>query len=128
MTWLTLLLTFKIGFTAVFVALPMLLLPASAFEARLGVDVRAAPYIRLYGWALIALLVGYAGGIAQAQAGQFPWGVVTMGLVSNLGATALMLSPWGKGPSPIMPIVFGSIAAGLLVSACFPAKALLHVF
>lgn len=128
MTWLALLFLFKIGFTAIFAALPMLLLPASAIQARLAVNAEALPYIRLYGWALAALLVGYGGAIPVAEAGQMPWGIVVMGIVSNVGATLLMLSPWGKSPSRTMPLVFGSIAVGLVLCAWFPQAALNRAF
>lgn len=128
MTWLALLLLFKIGFTAIFAALPMLLLPASRIEARLAVDVSAVPYIRLYGWALVALLVGYGGAIPVAEAGHMPWGVIVMGVVSNVGATLLMLSPWGTRPSRTLPLVFGSISVGLVLCAYFPQVALHRAF
>jgi hypothetical protein len=128
MTWLALLLLFKISFTMIFVALPMLLLRASRIEARLAIDASAVPYIRLYGWALVALVAGYGGGIPPAEAGHMPWGVIAMGIVSNAGATLLMLSPWGTSPSRAMPLVFGSIAVGLVLCACFPQAALRHAF
>lgn len=128
MTLLTLLLLFKIGFTALFAALPMLLLPADGIRQRLGIDAAALPYIRLYGWALMALLVGYAGGVVEAEAGHMPWGVVTMGLVSNGGAALLMLTPFARVGSLAMPAVFGGIAVGLLAALLAPATALSHAW
>lgn len=128
MTWLTLLLLFKIGFTAVCAVGPLLLTPTDRLQVILGVDRAAAPYMRLYGWALVALLVGYAGGIPLAEAGSMPAGVVTMGITSNAGAAILMLTPWGRGPSPLMPTVFGMIAIGLVLALVFPDIALSSAF
>lgn len=124
MTFLTLLLLFKIAFTALFAALPMLLLPGASVQARIGVDAAALPYIRLYGWALIALLTGYASGIFAAEAGVMPWGIVVMGLVSNGGAALLMLTPYARLQSASMAAVFGLIALGLGAALMWPEAAL----
>lgn len=124
MTFLTLLLMFKIAFTALFAALPMLLLPGASVQARIGVDAAALPYIRLYGWALIALLTGYASGIFAAEAGVMPWGIVVMGLVSNGGAALLMLTPYARLRSAGMAAVFGLIALGLGAALVWPEAAL----
>lgn len=128
MPWLTLLLLFKIGFTALFCALPMLLLPTREICRRLGVDRAAVPYIRLYGWVLVALLTGYAAGVVDTLHGVMPWGVVVMGLVSNGGATVLMLTPFGRTQSAAMPLVFGLIALGLAGALLLPDLALRHAW
>jgi hypothetical protein len=97
-------------------------------QTRLKIGAEALPLVRLYGVSVSALLVGYAGGIAPAEAGVFPWGVVLMGIVSNVGATIGMLVTGGWRVSVAAPIVFGGIALALMVAAVWPAIALTHVF
>ena len=128
MTYLSLLLAFKIAVTAVTVSLPFLLLSGAQLQARFKIGADALPLARLYGVAVTALLVGYAGGFAPAQAGVFPWGVVTMGIVSNLGATVGLVVTGGWRTSLAAPLTFGAIALALIVAALMPATALTRAF
>ena len=124
MTWLSLLLVFKIAYTLLAAAGPMLLLPRERVSSVLGVGVEAVAIVRLYGMALLALLVGYGSGIPASEAGVFPVGVVAMGIVSNAGATALLLGTGAWRRTPLAAPVFGLIALGLVVSAAAPAASL----
>lgn len=124
MTWLSLLLIFKIAFTAIAAALPLLFLPAKKVAATLGVAESAAPLARLYGMALIALLVGYASGVPVAEEARMPWGVVAMGIVSNTGATSLLLTTGMAKRSPFSAPVFGAIAVLLAAATFAPTVAL----
>lgn len=128
MTWLTLLLVFKIGFTAIVVSAPLLLMPAERVSSlyRLGAD--AVPLCRLYGVAVTALLVGYASGIAPAQHGVFPGGVVAMGIASNAGAPAVLLLTGRWRGARLPTFVFAAIAVALLASAVAPSAALSRIF
>ena len=128
MTYLALLLIFKIVVTAVTVSLPFLALPGARLQAQFGIGADVLPLARLYGVAVTALLVGYAGGFAPAQAGVFPWGVVIMGIASNLGATLGLIVTGGWRRSIAAPIIFGAIAAALIASALSPALALTRAF
>ena len=79
------LLWIKIVGTLLFAALPLLLVPEPLY---LWLGFPPQPtllFLRLYGLSTLALLVGYHGGIELARAGQFPRGVLRMGLVSNGG-------------------------------------------
>ena len=88
------LLWIKIIGTALAAALPMLLTPASVYEW-LGFPPQPTMlFLRLYGLSTLALLAGYYGGIEQARRGEFPRGVLRMGLVSN-GGQGLMLAAAG---------------------------------
>jgi len=127
-TYLALLLIFKIVVTAVTVSLPFLALPGAKLQAQFGIGADALPLARLYGIAVTALLVGYAGGFAPAQAGVFPWGVVIMGIASNLGATIGLIVTGGWRRSIAAPIIFGAIAAALIASTLSPALALSRAF
>jgi hypothetical protein len=84
------LLWIKIIGTGLGAALPVLLVPASVY-LWLGFPPQATMvFLRLYGLSTIALLVGYYGGIEQVRRGEFPAGVLRMGLVSNGGQGLLM--------------------------------------
>jgi hypothetical protein len=79
------LLWIKILGTAAAAALPMLLTPESVYLWLGFPQQPTMVFMRLYGLATAALLVGYFGGIQQAERGDFPRGVLRMGLVSNGG-------------------------------------------
>ncbi len=128
MTYLTLLLAFKIVVTALMVSLPFVFLPAKHLQARFNLGAEALPLARLYGIAVTALLVGYGGGIAPAQAGVFPWGVVAMGIFSNLGATIGLFVTGAWRRSVAAPIIFGGIAVALVFAALLPSVALTRAF
>ena len=81
----------KILVTLLCWSLPLLLLPATVFEA-LGVASRQdAIFLRLLGWAWLALCVGYGFGLQAARARQAAPGPVWTGIVSNGGAGLLLL-------------------------------------
>jgi hypothetical protein len=80
--------------------------------------------IRLYGVAITALLVGYGFGIPTANSGQFPRGVVYMGLVSNVGAALLLLQSSKTRITFLLGIFFAVIATGLIVFLIKPDLAL----
>lgn len=124
MTALGVLLTIKIGLTAVTAVLPMMLLPASVITRRLGIEPAAVGYIRLYGVALTALLVGYAGGLVTLADGVFPTGVVWMGLVSNGGAAIALVVTGVHRRLPLAAPMYGLIALGLAAALVWPAFAM----
>lgn len=128
MSYLALILAIKIAVTALGVSVPLLLFPAARVQALFQIGGDAMPLARLYGVAVTALLVGYASGFAPAAAGVFPWGVVVMGIVSNAGATAMLIVTGGWRRAKASPFVFGAIAAALIWAALFPAAALSRVF
>lgn len=124
MSWLSLLLIIKIAVTTILVAAPFLLLPTSKLEIVTNITAPTSLFFRLYGVAIAALLVGYAFGIPAAEAGRFPWGVVCMGTVSNVGAVIFLLvhSPDSKNRVPAA--FFGLVALGLIAAMAMPAGAL----
>ena len=124
MSILTALLLVKIAVTALLVCLPFLLLPQRKLERLLQVKARNSTLFRLYGVAMLALLVGYGFGVAQTLNGHFPWLVVTVGVVSNAGA-ALVLGLFGSGRQNRMAAAFfGGIAVLLVLSAFWPELAM----
>ncbi len=124
MTLLDLILITKILGTGAFVGLPLVLLPAGALVTRLAVGAAAVPYLRLYGVAILALLVGYAFGFSPFIDGEFPWGIVTMGIVSNgLGAITQLLTG-GFRTAKGVTVLIAMIAIALIFCALNPAFAL----
>lgn len=94
---------FKIGATVFFWCVPLILFPAAVLEA---VGLPAQPsylFVRMLGWAYLALCVGYAFGLRAALAGERAAGPIWVGIVSNGGACAYLVyfgaigtwSSWG---------------------------------
>ena len=110
MSRLSLLLAYKIIVSLILVVIPFLLLPAEQI-AQITQTEGADPSIyRLYAVAVLALLVGYGSAIPAAQKGHMPCGILSMGLVSNGGATLILLT-LGEGTSSLFFAgIFGSIA------------------
>ena len=122
MTYLDIILLAKIVGTGLFVGLPFLLIPAPKLIKLLQIEgaEAAMPLIRLYGWAVIALLVGYYFGFSWMTGDTFPTGVVTMGLVSNAGAAVLLIvtGAWRRAQTLTIPLtVFLGLIAGALAFA-----------
>lgn len=124
MTYLTLLLAVKIAVTFLLVAAPFLMFPRAKLEKAMGVAAQSSTLFRLYGVAVLALLVGYGFGIPAAQSGHFPWGVATMGAVSNGGAALALVFSGAAARNPAMAGFFIAIVAGLVASMLFPGLAL----
>lgn len=120
---LALLLIVKIAVTAVVVAVPNLLFP-------LGKLLPGAPaggllvLFRLYGIAILALLVGYGVALQEVFKNRFPRGLIFMGLVSNAGAVAVVLAFGGRHAIDGGMIFFASIAFLLLLSLIRPDLAM----
>lgn len=114
MSYLALLLVTKITVTAFLVVLPFLFAPLAKLEVTTRVSAKSTLFFRLYGIAIAALLVGYGFGIPAAENGQFPWGVVSMGLVSNAGAAFLLLRASKPSSSGFWPGTFFALVAVVL--------------
>jgi len=129
MTYLDLVLLAKIVGTAMFVGLPFLLLPAPRLIGLLQIEGAepAIPLIRLYGWAVIALLVGYSFGFSWIANGDFPVAVVTMGLVSNAGGTALLVLTGAWRKALPMTLFLGAIALSLAFAIFNPGAAMQYL-
>ncbi len=122
MTYLDLILLAKIAGTALFVGLPFLLIPAPRLIGILQIEgaEAALPLIRLYGWAVVALLVGYSFGFSWMTGSVFPIGVVTMGLVSNAGASVLLVITGAWRQALPMTIFLAAIALSLVFAIVNP--------
>lgn len=121
---LSILLWIKIVGTLLPVALPLLLLPEERIQQRSGFAASDPALYRLYGMAVLALLVGYAGGYVQVLQGEYPIGVVAMGFASNAGACLILLATGRGKRAPWEPAFFGLVAVGLALSFLFQEAAL----
>lgn len=120
MTRLTALLLFKIAISMVTIVIPFLMLPHDMIAQVMGTEGATPSLYRLYGMAVLALLVGYASAIPQAQRGELPTGIVLMGLVSNTGGAAIPLILGAEGAALYLSLVFGAIAVLLAITLISP--------
>jgi len=72
MSLLSILLLIKILVTSITVAFPFIALPSHKLERVTNIRAPNSQLFRLYGVAILALLVGYGFGIQQAETGIFP--------------------------------------------------------
>ena len=121
---LSVLLWIKILGTFFPVAAPLLVFPKARIDALSGFSPSAVSLYRLYGMAVLALLVGYTGGYFQVVDGVFPIGVLAMGFVSNAGAFLVMLLTGRARKTPLSAAFFGFIAAGLAAAFIFEDAAM----
>ena len=119
MSPLSILLLIKIATTGLGVALPFLFMSKTQLEKITNIHASSPLFFRLYGMAILALLVGYGFGIQQSESGHFPWGVVSMGLISNGGAAYLLLTGNSRKENKYLGIFFGLVAVALIVSVMF---------
>ena len=125
MNALGLVLAVKIIVTIIFVAVPFLLLPQEKLRARFRTEgAGSGTLFRLYGVAMLAILANYAYGLWAAMHGQFPWGVIAMGVISNGGAVlvSLWMGAWRRAKA--LNALFAAVAITLLLAALFQRQAL----
>lgn len=125
MTALTLLFFIKILITLIMVATPFILLPKAKLEAAMAIKAKSTSLFRLYGVAILALLFGYAGGAWQVSQGVFPLGVIIMGIVSNGGATLVLLKTKAASRNKFLTVFFGIVTTCLLLVLAFPKIAIM---
>lgn len=108
----------KIAVTLLCWSLPLLLAPAWV-STLVGVAADP-PYLfqRLLGVAYLALCLGYGSAYREAGAGRFPAQAIWVGLVSNGGATLVLLAVLpGVWADPTARILMGASAAVTLLIA-----------
>jgi hypothetical protein len=108
----------------VLVVLPFLFFPKLKLEKATQITAPTPTFFRLYGVALFALIVGYSFGIQSAENNIFPLGVVFMGLVSNGGATSILLLSRKTRQNLTLGFFFAFVTIALTVAIVFPEAAL----
>ena len=114
------LIAFKILVTFLFVCLPFLVLTTARLSALTGVSDSSGQIFRLYGVAILGLLIGYATAFPTLNAGSFPWGIVAMGVISNGGATLVLSMGRPSVTRRLFAPLYGSIFVALVLSMIFP--------
>lgn len=114
--------TLKIVATVTVWCAPLILFPASLLEAMGLPRADITIFLRLLGWAYLALCVGYAFGLRSALHGRRAIGAIWMGIVSNGGAGALLLyfgltGAWLSWGSFVQYLAWTSAMAALLIAA-----------
>ncbi|TCL08120.1 hypothetical protein BXY66_0153 [Shimia isoporae] len=120
MTLLTYVLILKIAISLLCLVAPYLLLPSARLDTITWLPKGTPLMYRLYGTAILALLVAYGSGNYSLAHGIFPWGIVLMGIVSNLGATAYMLMSQQRRALRGGIAFFGAIGLLLVAAALMP--------
>lgn len=112
---------FKISATVLVWCLPLLLLPAPYIEAAGFPPQESYMFVRMLGWAYLALCVGYSFGLRAALAGKRAPGPIWVGIVSNGGACAYLLyygmtGAWTGWGGLVQFVGWGSAAATFLIT------------
>ncbi len=128
MTYLSVVLLFKITITLATIVLPFMVFPKEKLNKLTQVQAASVTLFRLYGVAVLAILVAYAGGIYQLSLGELPITVLLMGLVSNAGAVLVLIISKAVERSLFHTVFFSTIAVLLAVAVMNPQLALQKVF
>ena len=113
---------FKIAATIVAWCVPLILLPVSWLEALGFPQQETYMFVRMLGWAYLALCVGYWFGLQASLQGKRAMGPIWVGIVSNGGACLYLLyfglsGTWTSWGMTIQVIAWGSVAATALIAA-----------
>ena len=115
-------LVFKIAATVVVWCVPLLLFPASLLEALGFPEQDSYMFVRMLGWAYLALCVGYSFGLQASLQGKRLMGPIWVGIVSNGGACLYLCyyglsGAWSQWPGVIQFIAWSSAVATALITA-----------
>ena len=110
----------KIALTLLFWCVPLLLFPPAHIEWVGFPPQDSYLFLRLLGWSYLALCVGYAFGLRAARDGERAMGPIWTGIVSNGGASVLLIvfgigGAWSSWGAPAQALMWGSaLATGLI--------------
>lgn len=113
---------FKISATVLFWCLPLIFFPATVLEA---VGFPAQPtymFVRMLGWAYLALCVGYGFGLRASLQGHRAPGPIWVGIVSNGGACVYLIffgvaGTWSSWGGFIQFVLWSSVAATAAITS-----------
>lgn len=123
-------LIFKITGTILLWCVPLLLLPAQTLESIGFPTQQNYMFVRLLGWAYLALCVGYFFALQASLKGRRLMGPIWVGIVSNGGACLYLLyfglaGAWSGWSLAVQVIAWGSVGATALITAglwCYGVK------
>ena len=112
---------FKIAATLIVWCLPLILMPASWIEAAGFPKQESYMFVRMLGWAYLALCVGYWFGLKASLAGKRALGHIWVGIISNAGACICLsyygaVGTWALWGGLIRFVGWGSVAATFAIT------------
>ena len=112
---------FKISATILVWCVPLILTPAAWFEAFGFPEQQTYMFVRMLGWAYLALCVGYCFGLKESLRGRRAMAPIWVGIVSNGGAFLYLLyygaiGTWAAWGIALQVIGWGSVLASLLIT------------
>ena len=121
MSNLAIVLLFKIAGTMALWCLPLIFFPASVLEMAGFPQQPSYMFVRMLGWAYLALCVGYGFGLRAALAGQRLMGPIWTGIVSNGGACVYLwyygiMGAWTEWGFSVQFVAWGSAVATALIT------------
>ena len=128
MTILSFILIAKILVTIGAIILPFLFAKPEFLDKRAGFGQPNLPFYRLYGMAILALVVAYSGGLIETLQGIYPTVIVAMGLTSNLGAALIMIATGYVRNQRLLTAFFATIGLGFACSTLSPDLAMLVIW
>ena len=114
--------------TLFIVVIPFLTFKAETLADLTGLASPDLAFYRLYGIAILALLVAYSGGLQQTLNSTYPIVIVAMGTVSNLGAALVMILTGYASDQILGTVFFAAVGVGFAISAAFPDWVMRKVF
>ncbi|MFO1408255.1 MAG: hypothetical protein U1F08_12110 [Steroidobacteraceae bacterium] len=113
---------FKIAATVAFWCVPLILFPAAVLEALEFPKQPSYMFVRMLGWAYLALCVGYAFGLRASLQGQRAAGPIWVGIVSNGGACGYLAyfgatGAWADWGGFVQFVLWSSVAATAAITA-----------
>lgn len=114
-------LIFKILATVMVWCVPLILFPVSLLQAIGFPEQPGYMFVRMLGWAYLALCVGYAFALKEALNGRRLMGPIWVGLVSNGGACAYLCfyglsGAWSDWSAALQFIAWSSALATALIT------------
>ena len=112
----------KIAATVFVWCVPLILIPAQLLEAAGFPEQDSYMFVRMLGWAYLALCVGYAFGLRASLDGKRLMAPIWVGIVSNGGACLYLCyygftGTWVEWSPLIQVILWGSAVATALITA-----------
>ncbi|MEM1080870.1 MAG: hypothetical protein AAGH65_04745 [Pseudomonadota bacterium] len=118
---LSIVFVFKIVATVLVWCIPLLLFPSRLLETFGFPPQDSYQFVRMLGWAYLALCVGYAFGLRASLAGTRLMGPIWVGIVSNGGACLYLCcygltGAWATWSGTIQIFFWGSAVATALIT------------
>ena len=122
MSRLSIVLVFKIVATIAFWSAPLILLPGATLAALGFPEQPSYMFVKMLGWAYVALCVGYWFGLRASLAGKRLMPPIYVGIVSNGGACLYLLwyglsGTWQDWGAFIQFVGWSSVAATAVITA-----------